>query len=266
MESPPVRSTTLASILDTERVIEPARARVWLASLAQVGTVPPSPATPGGWTHQILVVVASNGVERATFRNQGGAVRAVADRAAQARRHIEALRAAAIAMLWGVARADAAADARLPPDATASYPRLNNLLIEQWDVTRVRCDSPDKFMTFFDATLALDRAAVPKLGREAFRTLSIQPQDAPGKSLKVGTLGKPFAAITETGKFQRGARPTPASSPFLGTRPRPPLTPSSPPLPPVPSQRVTARAFVASFAVHITIVIVVVIAALLLRR
>ncbi|MDQ2666942.1 MAG: hypothetical protein M3Z05_13130 [Gemmatimonadota bacterium] len=213
MESqPPIQTTTLASILETEKVMQPARARALLASLAQATTLPPDPASPAGWTHQIRVVSTFNGVERATFRDESGAPRPAGDRAAHVVRLVDALRAAAIAMLWGVDGMHVSADRRAAPEGQARLPRLHQLLVEQWAATRNTCDSADKFMMFFEATLALDRAAEPKVGREAFKTLSLQALDARKKHVKVGTLGVPFAAIIDTGKFQKAVRPVPAGA------------------------------------------------------
>ena len=231
MEStPPLQTTTLASVLDTEKVIAPPRARTLLASLAQATTVPNAPVTPDGWADQILIVGSSDGTERAAFRDVGGAPARSGDRSARLVQHIDALRAAALLMLWGRPGADASADRRAAPDGQPRFPRLRKLLVDQWDATRNTCDSPDKFMMFFEATLALDRAAEPKVGREAFKTLSIQALDVRNQAVKVGTLGIPFDAITDTGKFKKAARPA-AAAPATPA----PVSPASPPQQPAMS-------------------------------
>ena len=205
MEStPPVPTRSLASIIDAENVIPPARARALLVSLAQATTVPAGPASVREWSEAVLVTTGAGGAERATFNNPGSAP-AHADRAASAERHIDALRAAAVAMLWGRQTAQG-------PDGLPRFPRLRKLLVDQWDDTRRTCDSADKFMMFFEATLALDRAAEPKAGREAFNTLSVPTIDAVKRDVKVGTIGSAFEAIIETGKFKKSQRPAPADA------------------------------------------------------
>jgi hypothetical protein len=262
MEStPPVQTTTLASLLDSEKVIQPGRARTLLASLAQANALPTGPSTPREWAEQVLVISAPNGVERAEFREQTGAAKPLPDWAAHVARLIDALRAAAIAMLWGLDGAEAPADRRATPDGLPRFPRLRKLLIEQWDATRNTCDSADKFMMFFEATLALDRAAEPKVGREAFKTLSMQAIDERRRDVRVGTIGVPFAAITDTGKFTKGARNAPETAAPSGPQSAPPPAPLAPPTPPtVPTANSAVPLLIRSFGVHILIVIAVAIA------
>ncbi|CAN5437788.1 hypothetical protein BH09GEM1_BH09GEM1_06970 [soil metagenome] len=206
MESTPSgQATTLASIIDAEKVILPTRARVLLASLAQVTIVPSGPASVREWSEAVVVVTDARNTERAFFAGSGAA-RAPADREANLVRHIDALRAAAVAMIWGRESANG-------PDGLPRFPRLRKLLVDQWDDTRSTCDSPDKFMMFFEATLALDRAAEPRAGRDAFKTLSLPAVDAAKKDLRVGTIGIPFDAIIDTGKFKRAQRPAPVDAP-----------------------------------------------------
>lgn len=228
MEStPPAQATTLASILETEKVIPPARARSLLAALAQVNALPTGPSTPREWAAHVLVSAGPSGAERAVFRENPSVPKPLPDWAAHVARLIDALRATAIAMLWGLDGASASADRRAASGGQSRFPRLHDLLIEQWDATRSTCDSVDKFMMFFEATLALDRAAEPKVGREAFKTLSIQALDARKKDVKVGTLGVPFAAIIDTGKFKKAERPASYPAPEAGSPPAPALETSS---------------------------------------
>jgi hypothetical protein len=265
MEStPPVQTTTLASLLDNERVIQPGRARTLLASLAQASAPPAGPSAPREWADQILVITAPDGVERAAFRDLPGAPGPVADPPTHVARLIDALRAAAIAMLWGLDGAEAPADRRATPDGLPRFSRLRKLLIEQWDATRNTCDSADKFMMFFEATLALDRAAEPKVGREAFKTLSMQAIDERRRDVRVGTIGVPFAAITDTGKFTKGARNAPEKAAPSG----PPSAPvdtgtPQPSVTPPPSAR---QSLIRTFGVPVAIVIAVVMAVLFWRR
>ena len=267
MESkPPLQTETLASILDAEKVMQPARARTLLTSLAEANALPTGPSTPREWAEQVLVIAAPNGVERAEFLVQPGAPKPLPDWAAHVLRLVDALRAAAIAMLWGIDGEDASADRRASPDGQPRFPRLHNLLIEQWAATRNTCNSTDKFMMFFEATLALDRAAEPKVGREAFRTLSLQALDARKKNVRVGTIGVPFAAIIDTGKFQKAARAAPANA----ASPNPQSVHSTSPVNsaalPAPAPRSALRMFIGTFGIHIAIVIAVAIAVLYWKR
>ena len=105
------------------------------------------------WSEAIVVERDPGGAERAVFAGAGAAP-ASADREATVARHLEAMRAAAVAMLWGWQSAQG-------PDGLPRYPRLRRLLVDHWDETRRTCEGPDKLLMFFDATLALDRAAEP---------------------------------------------------------------------------------------------------------
>ena len=197
--SSPRQATTLASIIDAEKVIAPARARALLATLERATAIPDGPAGVREWSEAILVDRDASGNERAVFSNVTGSP-SPGPRGASVSRHVEALRAAAVAMLWGRESAQG-------PDGQPRLPRLRRLLVDSWEETRGRCDDADKFMMFFDATLALDRAAEPKSGREGFKTLSIPSMGAVKKDVKVGTIGVPFEAIVDTGKFKKAARP-----------------------------------------------------------
>jgi hypothetical protein len=203
MESSSSRQAfTLASIIDAEKHVPPQRAHVLLASLAQARSVPAGPATVREWSEAIIVEREPGGRERAVFAGARAAPPA-ADRDATIARHLEAVRAAAVAMLWG-------RDSAVGPDGTPRYPRLRRLLVDHWDETRLSCEGPDKLLMFFDATLALDRAAEPKAGREAFKTLSIPTTEATRREVRVGTIGVPFEAIIDTGKFTKVKRAAPA--------------------------------------------------------
>ena len=212
--TPPGHPRTLATIVDAEKVIAPMRARALLASLAQATTVPSGPGSVRDWSEAVLVVAGADGGERATFAS-AGAVPAPTDRGASQARHIDALRGAAVAMLWG-------RESSQGPDGLPRFPRLRKLLVDHWDDTWRTCDSPDKFMMFFEATLALDRASEPKAGRAAFNTLSVPIIDAVRKDVKVGTIGFAFDAIIDTGKFKKAQRPTPADAAPLLPRPQGP--------------------------------------------
>ena len=197
MESSSSRhAATLASIIDAEKVVSPPRARALLASLANAKSIPAGPATVREWCEAILVDHDGSGAERAKF----GSFVAIPVGADAIQRHVDALRAAAVGMLWG---RESAKDA----DGHMRFPRLRKLLVDQWDETRRSCDGADKFLMFLDATLALDRAAEPKAGREGFKTLSLPTMEAAKKDVRVGTIGKPFEAIIDTGKFRKGDRP-----------------------------------------------------------
>ena len=203
MESSSSRQAfTLASIIDAEKLIPPQRAQVLLASLAQARSIPAGPATVREWSEAIIVERELGGAERAVFVS-AGAVAPAADRDATIARHLEAMRAAAVAMLWGRESAQ-------EPDGTPRYPRLRWLLVDHWDDTRRSCEGPDKLLMFVDATLARDRAAEPKEGREGFKSLSAPTMEAAKKEVRVGTIGVPFEAIIDTGKFKKGNRATPA--------------------------------------------------------
>lgn len=235
--SSPRQATTLASIIDAEKVIAPPRARALLASLAQSKTVPAGPATVREWSEAIMVERDASGAERATF---AGAPSAPTDRDASIVRHIDALRAAAVAMLWGRESAQGA-------DGQPRFPRLRQLLVDNWDDTRGSCEAPEKLMMFLDATLALDRAAEPKAGREGFKTLSLPSVEAARKDKRVGTIGVPFQAIIDTGKFKKGHRPAPAEPASTGSsRQGPWLTPQVPTIAqsssPLPASRTAAPA------------------------
>jgi hypothetical protein len=200
MESSSPRQTfTLASILDAERVVPPQRAQVLLASLAQASAIPDGPVTVREWSEAIIVERAPGGAESAVFVGAG----APSSAAERAGRHMEALRAAAVAMLWGRESAQG-------PDGLPRYPRLRRLLVDQWEDTRRICDGPEKLMMFFDSTLALDRAAEPKAGREGFKSLSLPSTPAAKKDVQVGTIGRPFEAIADTGHFRKDAPSAPA--------------------------------------------------------
>ena len=246
--SPPGPTRTLASVIDAEKVIAPTRARALLVSLAQATTVPSGPASVRDWSEAVLIATEADGAERATFTTTGSAP-SHTDRAANAERHIDALRAAAVAMLWGRQTAQG-------PDGLPRFPRLRKLLVDQWDDTRRTCDSADKFMMFFEATLALDRSAEPKAGREAFNTLSVPTIDAVKRDVKVGTIGVAFGAIIETGKFKKALRqtqrpqgpwPTPhLSSPVQSASPSPLPAPVAPPV-----QRSSMRIIIAVIVVAV---------------
>lgn len=220
--TPPAQTRTLASIIDGEKLVQPPRARALLASLAQSTTVPSGPASVREWSEAVVVATGADGTERALFAGSSAAP-ASADRAGNLATHIDAIRAVAVAMLWG-------RESVQGPDGLPRLPRLRKLLVDQWDETRRTCDSPDKFMMFFDATLAFDRAAEPKAGRDAFKTLSLQSPDAPKKELRVGTIGIPFQAIIDTGKFKKAERPAPIDAAPAAPRPQGPW-----PTPHVPS-------------------------------
>lgn len=265
--TPPVHTSTLASIIDAEKVISPTRARALLVSLAQATTVPSGPASVRDWAEAVLVATGADGAERATFAASGAT-----PTDASPARHIDALRAAGVAMLWGRETAQG-------PDGLPRFPRLRKLLVDQWDDTRRTCDSPDKFMMFFEATLALDRAAEPKAGREAFNTLSVPVMDAAKRNVKVGTIGIAFEAIIETGKFKKAQRPertdaapraqgpwpTPhVSTPIQSAAPIPSPVPASPAPPGKPVSAGASQ--IRRFGVHILIVIAIAIAVVYWRR
>jgi hypothetical protein len=218
--SSPRQATTLASIIDAEKVIAPPRARALLAALAQAQKVPEGPTSVRAWSEVIVVDHDAAGTERASFTG-AAAPTTPADRAASTMRHIDALRAAAVTMLWG-------RETVKGPDGQPHFPRLRKLLVDQWDDTRGSCDGPDKLMMFFDATLALDRAAEPRAGREGFKSLSLPSMDTAKKDVRVGTIGVPFEAIIDTGRFKKAARPDapPTARPNQG----PWLTPQVPPI------------------------------------
>jgi hypothetical protein len=255
--SSPRNASSLSSIIDAEKIIAPARARGLLASLAQATSIPAGPSTVREWSDAILVEREEAG-ERATFAPVGG-LTPPGDHDAEVMRHIDGMRAAAVAMLWGRESAQG-------PDGKPRYPRLRKLLVDQWDDTRGSCDGPDKLMMFFDATLALDRAAEPRAGREGFKTLSIESMQAAKKDKRVGTIGVPFEAIIETGKFKKAARPAPADQasprPNQGPWPTPQvptITQSPDPLPREVPSRPAARSMTPIIA---AVVVVVVLAAL----
>ena len=168
----------------------------------RASNIPAGPTTVREWSESIVVERDVGGAERATFAG-AGAASSTADRGVMVARHIDGLRAAAVAMLWGRESAQG-------PDGLPRYPRLRRLLVDQWEETRRTCEGPDKLLMFFDATLALDRAAEPKVGREAFKTLSLPSTEAAKKEVRVGTIGVPFEAIIDTGKFKKGVRPAAA--------------------------------------------------------
>ena len=264
--SSPRQVSSLASIVDAEKVIAPARARALLASLAEAKGVPSVPATVRDWSEAIRVERTADGTERATFAS-ADAPAVTMDRAAIAIRHVDALRAAAVAMLWGRESAQG-------PDGQPRYPRLRKLLVDQWDDTRGSCDGPDKLMMFFDATLALDRAAEPRVGREGFKTLSLESMQAAKKDVRVGTIGVPFEAIIETGKFKKAARPAPGDP---STPPKqnqgpwptpqvPTITQSSDPARPRESATPAARSLTTFIAGIVVVVVIVALAFVFLSR
>lgn len=201
------RATTLAAILEVEKVLAPPRAGVLLASLAHAETIPADPASVREWSEAIIVERDPSGVERAVFA--APAALSVATQDGGGARHVDALRAAAVAMIWG-------RESALGADGQPRYPRLRKLLVDHWDETRRSCDGPNKLLMFFDATLALDRAAEPRAGREGFKTLSLPTMEAAKKEVRVGTIGRPFEAITDSGKFKKGGPSTPVDGPRPG--------------------------------------------------
>jgi hypothetical protein len=241
MESmPPAQSTTLASLLNTERVLPAPRARALLAALSEATSVPPAPAAPLEWLDLITITPAGGTSERASFREVRSSTNAI-DAASRIARQVEALRIAAVCMLWGTASASdqppAEALAAGPP---AKFPRLRSMLWDQWDATRANCTTADRFMMFFDATLALDRAAEPKVGRDPFMTLGMQSTGPMKKGVPVGTIGLAFEAITDTGKFRKAVAPAPVEPP--------------PPPPPEASSRSTMIIFAVAIIIAVAAV------------
>lgn len=262
--STPRQGTTLASIIDADKVIAPPRARALLATLAKAKSVPEAPATVREWSEAVVVERDAAGAERAVF---AGVPAVAADRGAGVMRHIDALRAAAVAMLWG-------RESVLGPDGQPRFSRLRKLLVENWDDTRGSCDGADKLMMFFDATLALDRAAESKVGREAFKTLSLPSLDAVKKDKLVGTIGIPFEAIIDTGKFKKAARPgaaqpEPAAKQNQGPKPTPPVPSAAQPASPRPTPTASEpqkRSMVPLIAGIVAGVVLVALALILLGR
>ena len=216
--TPQAPSRTLASLLDTEKTFPAARARTLLAQLSEATSVPPTPPTPLGWLEIILVSSPIGAPERAAFREIRSSSTAF-DPESRLARQLDALRVAATSMLWGTAAvSDEATQATGESETkSAKYPRLRALFTDQWDEARKNCKSADRFMMFFDATLALDKAAEPKVGRDPFMTLGMQTT-GPMKKGGVGTIGVGFEAITDTGKFRRA-----------NVAPPPPEPPAAPP-------------------------------------
>ena len=190
----PRQAVTLASIVDREKVVAPQRARALLTSLAESTRVPDGPATVREWSEAIRVDREGDD-ERAMFADAAGQPAAENER-----RHVDALRAAAVAMLWGRESAQG-------PDGNPRLPRLRRLLVDEWDAARAACGRPEEFLARFDAALAAEPGLAAKPGRDAFRTLSSSGLQTPKKEVKVGTIGRPFEAVGNSGNFAKGDRP-----------------------------------------------------------
>src|SRR5471030_1172314 len=130
MESTPqAPNRTLASLLDTEKTFPAARARTLLAQLSEATSVPPTPPTPIGWLELITVSSPIGAPERAAFREARSSSTGI-DAESRLARQLDALRVAAMSMLWGIAAvSDETTQATGESETmSAKYPRLRALL------------------------------------------------------------------------------------------------------------------------------------------
>lgn len=199
------QAPTLASILERGGTIVPARARHLLSSLASQGRPREAPPTPAGWLEGIRVRTSTDLRESAFFGAipGGSAISEAGD--ARARAHVEALRVAAVGMLWGPS---ALVEPPPAPRADERLPRLRSHLVEQWATVRARCIEPVVFMSQFDSVLTQDD---PRAVRPHFQTVSMKTPVVGQERITPGTLvGE---QLPDTHKFERRKKPRPAEAP-----------------------------------------------------